>query len=82
MAIQVVAEYEDRPQLLQKKNPEALLEVHFQQLKPEHSLTCRLKVRSNTAKLVTAIAFVDLAFCRIACGCIRLSDFLLFLLIG
>lgn len=65
-----------------KRKPESLFEVHHQQLQPNYGLARRLKARSNTAKPITAFAFAELAFHRIACGCIHLRDFLLLLLIG
>jgi hypothetical protein len=66
----------------QKENPESLFEVHHQQLQPDYGLAGRLKVRSNTAKPIAALAFTELAFHRIARDCIRFGDFLLLLLIG
>jgi hypothetical protein len=50
-------------------------------LQPNYRLAGRLKMCSNTAKPVTALAFTEITFNGIACGCIRSGDFLLLLLI-
>jgi hypothetical protein len=64
-----------------KKRTRSLFQIHDQQLQPNYRLAGRLKMCSNTAKPVTALAFTELTFNGIACGCIRSGDFLLLLLI-